>query len=251
MSINIEVGISTLNDGLFNCEFRKDYNYLVIHQINNGKDYSQYISTFPSNVRYITSFDLGLSKSRNLALEHTTADYLWIMDDDVLIHDRAYPYFNNIIDKYPDYGMYVVSHSHLDIEFLSGDKYQILTEISAANVSSIDMIINRSLCGSIRFNEKFGLGTDFPSGEEYIFTCNLLSAGHKVLKSRTVCTYHPLISSGQDFYSTPNKLKAKLEMFKAATGLLKGYIYYFAFIIKKAKLIIRNRAFYNVLKSFL
>lgn len=248
---HLEISVSTLNAGIYNIIFRDDYNYLVIHQIIDGQDYSNFTSKLPSNVRYVASYEKGLSKSRNLALEHTKADYLWIMDDDVLIHDRAYPHFNYLIKEYPDYGMYVVSHSHLDIEFLSGVKYQTLTDISAANVSSIDMIINRSLCGSLRFNEKFGLGTDFPSGEEYIFTCNLLSTGKKVLKSRMVCTYHPLISSGQDFYSTPNKLKAKFEMFKAATGLLKGSIYYFAFIIKKSNLIIRNRAYYNVLKSFL
>lgn len=247
----LEIAISTLNNGIYNITFRDDYNYLIIHQITNSQDYSSYIAGLSNNVRYIVSYDKGLSKSRNLALKHARAEYVWLMDDDVLINDQAYSHFIELVDLYSDYSLLVVSHSHENIEYLPGKKYQTITDISAANVSSIDMIINLNLYGEMKFNERFGLGSDFPSGEEYIFTCNLLSNGKKALKSRKVCTYHPLISSGLDFYSTPNKLKSKCEMFKAANGDFKGYVYYIAFLIKKAKVIIKKNALGNVLRSFL
>lgn len=247
---NLEVAVSTLNDGIYNIKFRSDYNYLVIHQVTNGYDYSNFINQFSVNVRYIISNEKGLSKSRNLALDNAIGDYVWIMDDDVLIHDRAYHYIMSLIKQNSNYGMFVVSHSHKDIEYISGVQCQNVSSISAANVSSIDMIINRIRCGNLRFDERFGLGTGYSSGEEYIFTCNLIASKQKVLKSRFVCTYHPLISSGNDFYSTPNKLKTKLEMFKVANGVLKGYLYYFSFLVKKSRVICKNKAYLNVLMSF-
>ncbi|MCD9464077.1 hypothetical protein CJF25_13970 [Photobacterium phosphoreum] len=249
-TLNIEVAISTLNDGIYNPKFRDDFNYLVIHQVINDVDYSNYIETLPKNVRYIKSNTIGLSRSRNLAIENTKAKYLWIMDDDVEIHDSSFSYIENITNKYSNVAMLVVSHSHEEIEYLPGNKEQKINKISAASISSIDMIIKIDLLSSVRFNESFGLGAKYVSGEEYIFACDLLSNGKEIIKTRKVCTYHPLISSGQDFYSTPIKLKTKLEMFKAANGFIGGYLLYVLFCIKKMKIICENNAIRNVIKSF-
>ena len=248
-TLNIEVAISTLNDGIYNPKFRDDFNYLIIHQVTNNVDYSDYIEILPKNVRYIKSNTIGLSKSRNLAIENTKAKYLWIMDDDVVIHDSSFSYIENITNKYSNVAMLVVSHSHEEIEYLLGNKEQKINKISAASISSIDMIIKRDLLGDVRFNENFGLGAKYVSGEEYIFACDLLSKGKEIIKTRKVCTYHPLISSGQDFYSTPLKLKTKLEMFKAANGFIRGYLLYVLFCIKKIKIIRENNAMKNVIKS--
>ncbi|WP_408900767.1 glycosyltransferase family 2 protein [Photobacterium piscicola] len=249
-TLNIEVAISTLNDGIYNPKFRDDFNYLIIHQISNDVDYSDYIQTLPKNVRYIKSNTVGLSKSRNLAIENTNAEYLWIMDDDVGIHDSALIYVEDYLKKHPKLSMLVVSHSHEEIEYLPGNKEQNINKISAASISSIDMIIKVDLLNGIRFNENFGLGAKYVSGEEYIFACNLLDKGKEIIKTRKVCTYHPLISSGQDFYSTPMKLKTKLEMFKAANGLIRGNLLYVLFCIKKIKIIYKKNAIKNVIKSF-
>lgn len=250
-TLNIEIGISTLNDGIYNPKFRDDFNYLIIHQITNNVDYNDYIQTLPKNVRYIKSNTVGLSKSRNLAIENTNSEYLWIMDDDVEIHDSALIYVEDYLKKHPELSMVVVSHSHEEIEYLPGSKEQNINKISAASISSIDMIIKVSQIEKIRFNDDFGLGAKYASGEEYIFACNLLDKGKKIIKTRKVCTYHPLISSGQDFYSTPIKLKTKLEMFKIANGFIKGNLLYVLFCIKKMKIIYKNNAIKNVIKSFI
>lgn len=248
--MRLEIAVSTLNDGIKNIEIRQDYNYLIVHQVTDGNDYSRLSSSLPDNVRYIISYDKGLSKSRNLALDNTIADYVWIMDDDVSIREGAYSHIMSLCESYPDCGMLVVSHSHELIDYLPGNRYKYLSDVSAANVSSIDMIINMKACKAVRFDERFGLGSEYPSGEEYIFTCNIISAGYKVIKSRFVCAYHPPLSSGQDFYSTANKLKAKLEMFKVANGVMKGYVYYLAFLIRKANVLLKGKAMFNVFKSF-
>ena len=248
--VNIDIAISTLNDGIYNPKFRDDFNYIIIHQVTNKKDYHQYVLTLPSNVRYIRSDTIGLSKSRNLAIENTNADYLWIMDDDVEIKDGVLKYIEYLINKNEKTAMFVVSHSHEDIEYIGNKDIRSVNRISAMNIFSIDMILNIKLIKDIRFNESFGLGAKYPSGEEYIFAMNLISKKMEILKSKKVCSYHPLVSSGQDFYSSSVKLKAKLEMFKIANGYFIGNILYLLFLMKKANVIFKNRAFKNVIMSY-
>lgn len=250
-NISIDIAISTLNDGLYNPIFKSDLNYIIIHQVTNKKDYHQYVLTLPSNVRYIQSDTIGLSKSRNLAIENTNADYLWIMDDDVEIKDGILAYIEELINANKKTAMFVVSHSHEDIEYIGDSLIRPVNRISAMNIFSIDMILNIKLIKNIRFNESFGLGAKYPSGEEYIFAMNLISKKMRILKSKKVCSYHPLDSSGLNFYSSPVKLKAKLEMFKIANGYFFGNILYLLFLIKKSKVIIKNKSFKNVIMSYM
>lgn len=249
-TLNIEVAISTLNDGVYNIEFRNDFNYLIIHQVTNDVDYNNYMQTLPKNVRYIKSNTIGLSKSRNLAIDNTQADYLWIMDDDVKINNSALKYIDNFIKNNQQVAMLVVAHSHKNVDYLSDIKTKKINKISAASISSIDMIIKIGSIGDTRFNENFGLGTQYSSGEEYIFSCQLLNKGLEIIKTYKVCTYHPLISTGQDFYSTPLKLKTKLEMFKVSNGFIVGNLFYILFFVKKIKIIYKKKAIINLLLSY-
>lgn len=253
--MKLQVAISTMNDGIFDIKLCHGFNYIIIHQVINGKDdeYKKYvIDNFKEHkVSYIVSHETGLSKSRNLALENTSSDYLWIMDDDVLINDFAYDFIFECISNYPECGILVVSHSHKKVDFLPGEKIEFINEFKATCVSSIDMILNINKIKGVRFNEKFGLGAIYPSGEEFIFTCRLLKQKIEVIKFRRVCSYHPeLVASGLDFYSSPIKLKAKKEMFKTIFGYIKGNLFYVLFLFKKIKVIIKNKALTNVFLSY-
>lgn len=60
--LDIEIGLSALNSGIYKIKFRSDCRYLLIHQITNGQNYSDFVRSLPSNVRYIESNEIGLSK---------------------------------------------------------------------------------------------------------------------------------------------------------------------------------------------
>lgn len=109
--MDIEIGLSALNSGIYKIKFRSDCRYLLIHQITNGQNYSDFVRSLPSNVRYIESNEIGLSKSRNLAIENAKSDYLWIMDDDVDIYDEALSYIYRLITKYNESPLLIVSHT--------------------------------------------------------------------------------------------------------------------------------------------
>lgn len=247
----IEIAISTLNDGIKNIKINPKFNYLIIHQINNGKDYSIYSNLLKSkNARYIASYTTGLSKSRNIAISNADADYIWFMDDDVIIDEKAFENLKNMMSN--DFDMLILSHSS-DKKIIS-PKHTLskVNKFSAASVSSIDMFVKRTsiLKNSLQFNENFGLGTSRPSGEEFLFTIDMISANLKILKTNQIFSYHPQIASGVDFYSTPNRLNTKLEIFSLAYGTYLGRLVFLIFIIKKSKTLIKNRKLIMAIRIF-
>ncbi|HHR6131815.1 TPA: glycosyltransferase family 2 protein [Providencia alcalifaciens] len=250
--MKIEILISTLNDGIKKIKISPFFNYIIVHQINNGKDYSnesQFLLKY--NVRYIQSHTVGLSKSRNIAILNATADYIWIMDDDVIIDSNAFEKLTSIIKSNVEFDMLVLSHSSSSSKNDNKqEELKKLNRITAMSVASIDMFIKKSsiIDNMILFNENFGLGTKYPSGEEYIFTTQLLDLKLTILKTNISFSYHPELSSGHDFYSTKNKLKAKLKMFSVCYGELIGRAAYFLFIMKKIKVLQKNKKITSALK---
>lgn len=231
--LDIEIGLSALNSGIYKIRFRSDFRYLLIHQVTNGQDYSDFVRTLPSNVRYIESNEVGLSKSRNLAIENAKSDYLWIMDDDVDIYDEALPYIYRFITRYNESPLLIVSHTLNKDTMETKEKIKRLNIVSAAGICSIDMIIKISALKNVRFNTGFGLGTKYPSGEEYIFACELIRSGGRIYKSNKICSFHPEIAPSTKLYPNKDKLKTKMKMFIAANGFTVGLILYMAFCIKK------------------
>ncbi|MEH2919969.1 glycosyltransferase family 2 protein [Samsonia erythrinae] len=235
--MKIEVLISTMNEGLKNINLVNYWDYLIIHQVTDNKNVEYqlfYESVLAStNVRYIQMDAVGLSISRNKALENSVGDFLWIMDDDVIIHDDAFKRICELIEKNCNYDVFVLNHSD-DVNIKkTNKKYREHNMFSSASISSIDILMNRKLVESgIRFDRRFGLGTTLPSGEEYIFITDALKKNFCVLQTDLVVSYHPPFSSGLDFFSSENKIAAKVEMFKRIFGF-KGRLLAIAFFIKK------------------
>lgn len=234
----IQILVSTLNEGIENVVIQPFIDsYLIVHQVTDGKgeDYHSYFNRVLAgkNIHYIQMYEKGLSKSRNFAIENSddSADILWIMDDDVKVLPHS---LNIIMQGFTNTAcdILVVSHSH---EFKEKElSRQKLNLMNSAGVASIDMCMKRkSIHDVVRFDESFGLGTDLPSGEEYIFITDAIKSGLKVTKQNTICSLHPLEASGNDFYSTYQKVDAKHKMMKRIFNNF-GTVFFILFIIKKS-----------------
>lgn len=253
-SPSIEILLSTLNDGIFNIQFCHDFDYLVIHQVTNIERISDYDEfekqLIECGIRYIRSYERGLSKSRNIGLNNALGDYVWIMDDDVLIHKHSRKKILEYIDNYPEVSMYVLNYSSDRLQMTTHKKEQYMNILSVMSVASINMLIRKDCLEGIGFDERFGLGTKYSSGEEYLLCCRLLKRNYKIFQTSLIFSYHPPITSGQDFYSTPYKLAAKKKMFICAHGKFFGIMWYLAFLIKKSPILLKNKSIINIIKSF-
>ncbi|MDU5425950.1 MAG: hypothetical protein E6123_13880, partial [Clostridiales bacterium] len=88
--MNISIGISTLNDGLYRVKdniksIPSEQIVIIVHQITNDLSYKD-VDLNRENVILVTLYEKGLSKSRNTLLMKAFelgVDYLIISDDDV------------------------------------------------------------------------------------------------------------------------------------------------------------------------
>lgn len=128
-----------------------------------------------------TTFTKGLSVNRNIALSKATAPLLLISDDDV---DYSSEGLAAIIESFK-------SNPEADIiafmyDCTTSTKTYPSELIDLGNppkgyyISSIEIALRReSVQDKIWFNENFGIGATFPSGEEDLFIKDCLDAGLK------------------------------------------------------------------------
>ena len=135
------------------------------HIIDNGRD-----------IYYIETRERGLSKSRNMAINNSCADYLLIADDDEIFVDNYIQLISKSIDENPYYSIYRFKIEGIEKEFKQYPKKNIkIGFLKALKVSSVEIVIDRKclLKNKIKFNELIGCGTDFLMGAEsaFLYSC--------------------------------------------------------------------------------
>ena len=131
--------------------------------------------------KIITSPTKGLSVNRNIALSQATAPILLIGDDDADYTEAGLKTVINAFRSHPDADIIAFR-----FDSISTHKTYPKTQVSIATppkgyyISSIELAMRRdSVKGKIWFNENFGIGALFPSGEEEIFVKDCLNASLK------------------------------------------------------------------------
>lgn len=199
---DIEILISTMNQTnldflfqIFPLKHFSNYNILIINQ----SETTTLSSEFPS-VRVINSFDAGLSKSRNLAIENAIGKILLIADDDVI-------YQNNFIEKIIEahhkfHKATIVNFCAIKEKEVVLKKYPAvsrpqLSTFEILNISSIEMTINKEKLDSagIRFDENFGLGSSLEMGEEAVFLFDLKYKKQQIAFENQVIVKHEGLTS--------------------------------------------------------
>ncbi|MEY0095239.1 hypothetical protein AB7W34_19670 [Providencia rettgeri] len=217
------------------------------------------VELFGHDVMWGEELKSGLSNNRNNALQlvfnhYSEPDsYVYICDDD--ISPNLEGLFLAIeamkVDKLTCLTG-IIKTKNGDFKNYCHYPYQ-HTKLSAAKVCSVEILINIDLIkySNIFFDPIFGLGTNYPSGEEFIFLTDIISKGGKVgYRPINLCT-HPPVSSGDDFYSNNDKIIAKGAMFKRVFSFPLYYIMIIAFAIKKHKEYKKNISFFGFLKQIL
>lgn len=148
--INLQSDAIVVNQGFNNSEFCFDYNGY--------------------NVKWINSTERGLTKSRNLALRNATADIVILADDDIQYVDG---YQEKILKAYAtlkDASIIAFNiNSSKDITYRKHSN-KIRKAPFYKNYSSVRLTFIRRIFEeyNIEFNEDFGAGSIYGSGEEAI-----------------------------------------------------------------------------------
>jgi GT2 family glycosyltransferase len=208
--------------------------YMVVNQLLN-KEASSY-----SQTNLFSYKERGLSKSRNRAIELCDSDIALISDDDVVYLEKVKETILKAFKENPDAD--IITFQFLkDQNRLYKTNYQKETFwhdiYSLARVSSVeiafkvDKIKNLNIC----YDEHFGLGSTFPTGEEYIFLSDALKKGLKILYLPVPILIHEEISSGGQFLNNNFLIESKGALFFRIFGS-KAYFISLVFAFRKYKL---------------
>ncbi|EGR2698410.1 glycosyltransferase [Vibrio parahaemolyticus] len=245
MNKKICVAISTLNEGIYRCrkniyELDSRLEIIIVHQVSSIDTcydllYKEIKEANP-HVKIITSNTRGLSISRNIAISNTTAKYIIFSDDDNSysqdLYDIVLKTFRELNEpefvsfRIEDYdGAFFKVYPKQEVQH---NKRSILRLSSIENVFNVEFLKTHHVV----FNERFGLGAEFPSCEQPIFANSILSKGGIGFFIPKTIAFHPKENSGDDFYSKDSAL-ARKKMFELVFGRVKGRLIYLVFVIKK------------------
>lgn len=205
--------IATCRDSIFHVEnvFYDAYDVVdeivIVHQLLDSQDYEGF-SSYRDELRkkydklkIIIDAGKGLSRSRNLGIKSSVSNLIFISDDDnkfirdgvVAVREHMDSYNSDIVLAR------IVSPEGIPFKNYLNLKSQVNIRDSGS-VSSLEMCIRKGFIdkNNITFNERFGLGTSFPSCEEFIFLSECIKASAIISRIDEYVNIHPIESSGKN-----------------------------------------------------
>lgn len=209
--------------------FKKEgFEVLIVHQAEKAVDVT------PS-LNYVFTPTKGVAKSRNIAIATVKTKFIWFMDDDISVELEELNLFLDNIENNIDKNCHLCCVK--DESGALRKKYHIaqsLTKRNILNVGTIEIVadVNFVKQHNLRFNEKYGAGTDMPLGDESIFLAQIINAGGVLARYHDAPLVHPKESSGTKwgFKEYRSKYASFIEIYGRVVGTAVGV----AFVINKA-----------------
>ena len=213
-----------------------DSDCLIINQCNSDDFYcfeykGHKIKCFFSNER-------GLSKSRNMAIDHSEADILAFADDDLLYYPKYKEIILSAFQKNPDKDIIIFNIDDYSKEFPTYQK--IPSFFNLFGFISMQVAIRRQsiIDKNIRFNIHFGSGSKkFLNGEENIFLSECYRSDLKILYvPEKILSRVDAPSTWFHGYNDPQYIVSKGAIFYAISpGLV--YFLILQFALRKRRLL--------------
>ncbi len=204
-SVNdVEILIATMNktsleflELMFPYKHFSEFNILIVNQTSQN----QILTSNYLNVRVLNSFEKGLSKSRNLAIENSSKKIVLIADDDIVYNQNFEIEVCKAFNEAKSNSIITFNHQRIGNKIsqnLSLKSYQhTLKTIDKVCSIEIAFQINAIKKSKIKFDELFGLGATFETAEENLFLRDALQKNLLISYYPTVIVTHSLITSGK------------------------------------------------------
>lgn len=197
--MTIEVLICSFNKGIVKVDDillppREGVRYIVSFQYTDER----FLNMIPRSLLERTDLNLykyrgqGISANRNQALTHAKADIVLFADDDTRLLPTAFDTLEQCFTENPDIDVAFFcasSYTGRRLKDYPASEYVITKVPSDYHISVIEMAFRRErVQGTLRFDERFGLGTRFLTcGEEDIWL-------HDALQHGLLVKYFPIMT---------------------------------------------------------
>lgn len=177
-----------------------------------------------SDVTVTTLEGRGLSRNRNNALRHATADILVIADDDCRYTPRTIETIREAYAEHPGSDIICFAAETYDGQPLRfyPDAPMGYAEACRQGYSpaSVEMTLRREaiITASLTYDTDFGLGSRFPAGEEEVFIADALRAGLHVSFVPAVIVSTDAATTGRRFLHDARLQETKGAVFRHCFG---------------------------------
>lgn len=227
--------IKRLLNSLENQSYKK-INVIIISQDNHNV-VENILSGYELELKHIKLEKKGLSYARNQGLEFVKDGIITFSDDDCWYPENA---FEQVIKEFKNNDVSALSFQIYDPEVQKFYKEYPIDSIKVLNfrgvlkISSIEFFINLNEIDreDLIFDERFGLGANYPSGEENILLVDLLKKKYKIAYINQIIVFHKKKDQGNKVINA-NTFIGKGPLFKRMKGTVPGIGMLTIFLIKK------------------
>lgn len=188
--------------------------YLVSWQLPDG-DVAIPDELLRPDFKIIKNATRGLSRNRNLSIAAATASYCLISDDDLDYFADSLARIIEIFDKNPGLDIATFKYSGADTKRYPDHSFNLSKPPKGYYVSSVEIAFRRTAVieTGIKFNERFGIGAEFPAGEEDIWIHDMLKRKLKGNFFPITIACHPGETTGIRLASDPDIIRTKGAVF--------------------------------------
>lgn len=215
----------------------KDFELIVGSQ-TNFDEINEILKNYEFEYKHVFAGGRGCAKSRNATMDLASGDIYTFTDDDCWYKDDSLEIVNSYFEKYdPDVAIFqhfdpVKKKSTIDYpkEEIMG-----ISRLQTLKQATLDMWFNAKTIDphTHKFDERFGIGTDYNSGEENIYIMDAYREGRrKMFYFPVITAYHPYKEVN---YIDEKSMIGKGPLFKRLFGSFLGFFMFIAFSFKKKK----------------
>jgi glycosyltransferase involved in cell wall biosynthesis len=227
--MNVELLISTMNLNDPEEQIKREGasgKTVIINQITkeNSKDFQ-----INDGIHRVYSYhEKGLSRSRNHAIEMANGDICTLSDDDMTYRKGYKKIILKAYQQYPKADLIAFSFLYPDGKERHHLKPGIIKPLWTLKLNSAMVTFKRDsiIQNHIRFDERFGAGSDYPWGEENIFLLDCVRHGLKIYYVPVIIGKLQPGDSSWDRHGTPEHCMQQGALYYRMSSK-----YYWAFII--------------------
>lgn len=264
MEKSVEFLVCTIDGRIKNTESllmhpQEGVSYLVAWQqtdvfIEKGEEKS--LPAFLSarkDVRVVTMRGKGLSRNRNLALEHAHGDLLVVADDDCRYTAESVANIRKAAATHPDAAIMLLqaySTEGKPLHNYSAESYEYRNRPRFSFVSSCELVM-RHAARLPRFDERFGIGAYLGCGEEEVFVHEASRKGLKIYYEPLPLVATPTGTTGTLFLTSRAVQRAKGGVLCVMHGSMQASLRCgkYAFFYLNVPLTQRIRILFEMLKG--
>ena len=228
--VSLTFGFSTLANRLSNISLpdlsnHPDWDVLITVQSGNEQSPTEAeLAKAPTgkNVEMLSFPGVGVTKLRNQVIKNAKGKYLIFSDDDIVFDEKGLVEAISYLETTGAgllLGQAVDENGKLRKSYPS--QVQRLNKFNSAKAATYEMIVDleQVRAAGVLFDENFGAGAEKTYlGDEYIFICDLVSAGIRCDFVPIVLASHPTESSGSGWGTDRDRVARALIFDRAFKG---------------------------------